>query len=427
MFLYSRWLTMVFLATAPLYALVMYVAIRWLRPTFYDLEDAYGRYHSYQVDAIKGIETVKAVGGEQMFRQMMLGQFQHVAHKLFRADFTVMGYEGAADAIAFLGLGLFLWAGAHEVLAGRLTIGGLVAFDSLVALATVPLHNMLILWDGLQRGRVMLNRLDDVLEAEPEQGHDRSRLRPVRGLTGHVMFSHLGFRYGGPEAPPILHDITLEVPAGKTVAIVGRSGSGKTTLAKCLAGLLEPTEGSIAFDGLDIKTLNYRDLRRHIGFVLQDAYVFADSIGRNIAFGDEEPDMDRVAWAAQAASADDFIARLPFGFDTRIGETGVALSGGQRQRIAIARAIYHKPPILVFDEATSSLDTESERAVQQNIHGLLRGRTAFIIAHRLSTVRNADLIIVLERGKIVEKGTHEELMRRQGLYYYLASQQLGVS
>jgi len=427
MAVYSPRLTAVFLATAPLYALLMVVAIRWLRPTFYDLEDAYGHYHSYQVDAIKGIETVKAIGGEQMFRLLMLGQFQKVAHKLFRADFTVMGYEGATEAIAFLALGLFLWAGANQVLAGQLTIGGLVAFNSLLNLATVPLHNLLTLWDTLQRATVMFNRLDDVFEHEPEQGHDRSRLRPVRGLTGHVAFKHVGFRYGGPEAPAILEDVTLEVPAGKTVAIVGRSGSGKTTLAKCLSGLLEPTEGMIQFDGLDLKSLNYRDLRRHIGFVLQDPYVFADTIGRNIAFGEDEPDTDRIVWAAQAASGDAFITRLPFAYDTRIGETGVALSGGQKQRIAIARAIYHKPPILVFDEATSSLDTESERTVQQNIETLLRGRTSFIIAHRLSTVRGADLIIVLESGKLVEKGTHEKLMRRQGLYYYLASQQLGVA
>jgi ATP-binding cassette subfamily B protein len=427
MAVYSPWLTTVFLATVPFYALLMVMAVRWLRPTIYDLEDAYGRYHSYQVDAIKGIETVKAVGGEPMFRQLMLGQFQRVAHKLFRADFTVMTYDGATDAVTFLGLGLFLWAGAHEVLAGRMTIGGLVAFNSLLTLATVPISNLLLLWDSLQRATVLLNRLSDVFEQEPEQGHDRSRLRPVRNLTGQITFRHVGFRYGGPEAPPVLNDITLEVPAGKTVAIVGRSGSGKTTLVKCLAGLLEPTEGAILFDGLDLKTLNYRDLRRQIGFVLQDAYVFADSIARNIAFGESEPDMERVRWAAQMASADDFIERLPFGYDTKIGETGLSLSGGQRQRIAIARALYGKPPILVFDEATSSLDTESEQAVQRNMDTLLRGRTTFVIAHRLSTVRNAGLIVVLEQGRLVEQGTHDELMKRQGLYYYLASQQLGIS
>jgi ATP-binding cassette subfamily B protein len=313
------------------------------------------------------------------------------------------------------------------VVAGRLTIGGLVAFNSLLTLVTVPISSLLLLWDGLQRATVLINRLDDVFEHEPEQGHDRSRLRPVRSLTGQISFRRVGFRYGGPEAPPVLEDITLDVPAGKMVAIVGRSGSGKTTLVKCLAGLLEPTEGAILFDGLDLKTLNYRDLRRQIGFVLQDAYVFADSIARNIAFGEPEPDMARVKWAAQVAAADEFIERLPFGYDTRIGETGIALSGGQRQRIAIARAVYGRPPILVFDEATSSLDTESERAVQQNMDALLRGRTSFVIAHRLSTVRNANLIVVLEQGRLVESGTHDELMRRQGLYYYLSSQQLGTS
>jgi HlyB family type I secretion system ABC transporter len=427
MFVYSRWLTLVFLATAPLYALLMFTAVRWLRPTFYDLEDAYGRYHSYQVDAIKGIETVKAVGGEPAFRQLMLAQFQKVAHKLFRADFTVMSYDGAANAIAFLGLGLFLWAGAREVLAGRLSIGGLVAFNTLLTMATVPISNMLLLWDGLQRSSVLLNRLNDVFEQEPEQGHDRSRLRPVRSLTGQITFRHVGFRYGGPEAPQILQDISLEVPAGKTIAIVGRSGSGKTTLAKCISGLLEPTDGAILFDGLDLKTLNYRDLRRQIGMVLQDAYVFADTIATNIAFGEDEPDMERVRWAAQMASADEFIERLPFGYDTRIGETGLALSGGQKQRVAIARALYGRPPILIFDEATSSLDTESEHAVQRNMDTLLRGRTTFVIAHRLSTVRHANLIVVLEQGRIVEQGTHDELMRRRGLYYYLASQQLGLS
>jgi ATP-binding cassette subfamily B protein len=296
-----------------------------------------------------------------------------------------------------------------------------------VALATVPISNLLSLWDNLQRCEVLLNRLDDVFQHVPEQGYDRSVLRPVRTVAGQVSLRGVGFRYGGPEAPSILEGLTVDVPAGKTVAIVGRSGSGKTTLAKCMAGLLEPTEGTILFDGMDQKTLNYRDLRRQIGLVLQDAYVFADSIARNIAFGEDEPDMAQVHWAAEVANAHEFIERLPFGFDTKIGETGLALSGGQRQRIAIARAIYHKPPILIFDEATSSLDTESELAVQQNIDALLEGRTAFVIAHRLSTVRHADLILVLERGRIVEQGSHDELMKRRGLYYYLASQQLGVA
>lgn len=427
MFVYSPWLATVFLATAPLYAVLMAASVRVLRPTFQKLEDAYGRYQSYQVDAIKGIETVKALGGEPEFRALMLDQFQGVAKRLFTADFQVMSYEAAIEAVTFLGVGLFLWAGAFEVMAGRLTIGGLVAFNSLVALSTGPIRSLLGLWDGLQRAVVLLNRLNDVFEHDPEQGVDRDRLRPVRNLDGHISFRGLGFRYGGPEAPPVLEDITVDVPAGKVVAIVGRSGSGKTTLAKCMAGLLEPTAGTVLYDGQDLKTLNYRELRRKIGFVLQENYLFADTIARNIAFGEDEPDMERVMWAAGVASAQEFVERLPFGYDTKIGETGLALSGGQRQRIAIARAIYSRPPVLIFDEATSALDTESERMVKQNIDTLLHGRTSFIIAHRLSTVRNADIILVLERGRLVEHGTHDELMRRQGLYYYLSSQQLGVS
>ena len=208
--------------------------------------------------------------------------------------------------------------------------------------------------------------------------------------------------------------------------MVGRSGSGKTTLVKCLAGMLEPTEGTIYFDDVEQKKLRYRDLRSQIGFVLQENYLFDDTIAKNTAFGEEEPDLERVTWAAKVANAHEFVERLPLGYDTRIGETGIALSGGQRQRIAIARALYNNPPILIFDEATSALDTESEKAVKENMSQLLKGRTSFVIAHRLSTIRDADLILVLEKGKIVEQGTHEELMERQGLYYYLSSQQLGA-
>ena len=420
---YSVKLTLVFLAVAPLYALLMVFSARRLKPLFDKLEESYGKYRSERIDAIKGIEAVKASAGESAFRDQLLDRFLGTAQQQFRADLTVLAYQGAIQAVGFLSTLLFLWMGAKLAIAGELTLGGLVAFSSLVAMANAPIVTFLGLWDRLQLAQVLLGRLSDIFEQEPEQGHDRSRLLPVRSMSGAVELRGVGFRFGGPDAPPILSGIDLSVPAGKTVAIVGRSGSGKTTLAKMIAGLLEPTEGTILFDGVELKTLNYRDLRRHVGFVLQENHMFCGTILENIAFGDE-PDLERAVAAARAANAHEFIERLPMGYETKVGESGVALSGGQRQRIAIARAIYRRPAVLIFDEATSALDSESERAVQENLGALLAGRTAFVIAHRLSTVRDADRIVVLERGEVVEEGTHDELMDRRGIYFWLVSRQV---
>ncbi len=353
----------------------------------------------------------------------MLARFSQIADKVFRSEFLIMTYQGAIQMVTFLSLALFLFVGGLLVIDGDLSLGRFVAFNALVALANGPVLIMLSLWDEAQYGRILLDRLNDVIEQEPEQGEDRSALRSVPTLAGAVRLRNLGFRYGGPEAPAILEGIDLDVKPGTTVAIVGRSGSGKTTLVKCLAGLLEPTEGRIELDHVDLMTLDYRSVRKHIGVVLQESYLFDDTIGRNIAFG-EEPDEARVVWASKLANAHDFVQRLPLGYETRIGESGLRLSGGQAQRIAIARAVYNRPPILLLDEASSALDTESERLVKQNLDELLRERTSFVIAHRLSTVRDADLIVLLEKGRLVERGTHGELMERRGLYHYLVSQQL---
>jgi HlyB family type I secretion system ABC transporter len=425
MFVYDWLLALVFLATAPIYLFLMRFSRRRLRPMFDSLEEAFGKYHSHQIDAIKGIETVKAVSGEHAFRSRMLEQFQGLSRRLFRADFTIMSYEAAIQLVSIGTLMLFLFVGSLRVLGDAMTIGELVAFNALVLLANGPILIMLAIWDQLQYSSVLLNRLNDIVTEEPEQGADRSRLTPVPSLEGRIRLENIGFRYT-PISPPIIEGITLEVEPGTIVAIVGRSGSGKTTLVRCLAGLLEPTEGTVYFDGVDMRTLDYRELRRHIGYVLQENHLFDDTIARNIAFGDEGMDLRRVMWAAKVANAHDFVDRLPLGYETRIGETGLMLSGGQKQRIAIARAVYARPPVLVFDEATSSLDSESERAVQSNMDEVFQGRTSFVIAHRLSTIRDADVIIVLERGKLVEQGSHEELMKRQGIYYYLVGQQLGL-
>lgn len=423
---YSATLLAAFLVTVPLYAGLMAFSRRVLRPLFASLEESYGRYSSQQIDAIKGIEAVKAAAAEAGFREKILTEFTSLARVQRRGTFIGMAYGSALRAVGLLGTIVFLWLGARMVVDGRLSIGAFVAFNALVAMSVGPIMATLGLWDELQRSGVLLDRLSDIFESEPEQGADHAHLRPVPTLAGRVELRGVGFRYGGPEAPPILRGITLEVPAGRSVAIVGRSGSGKTTLIKCLAGLLEPTEGTVLYDGVDMRTLDYRQLRRRIGVVLQQNYLFDGTILGNIAFGDPEPQRDRAVWAAKLANAHDFIRQLPLGYETRIGESGLLLSGGQQQRIGIARALYIDPPILIFDEATSALDTESERAIQENMARLLSGRTSFIIAHRLSTIRHADLIVVVEKGEIAERGSHDELMSRRGLYFYMCSQQIGV-
>jgi ATP-binding cassette subfamily B protein len=423
MMAYSPKLTGVYAAVLPLYVGLMFFSARYLTPLFDKLEEMHGKYRSDQLDAIKGIEAVKSAGAESSFRTDLLERFLGAAKGQFKADYAVLAYQGAISAVEFLSQVLFLWIGALLVMKGEMTLGGLIAFASFVAMANAPLGKVLSLWDRLQVAKVLLNRLSDIFENEPEQGRDRSRLLPVKTMSGAIELRNVSFRYGGPESPAIVKAVSLAVPAGKTIALVGRSGSGKTTLVKLLAGLLEPTEGTILFDGVDQKTLNYRDLRRHIGFVLQENHMFSGTILENIAFG-VDTDLERAIAAAKAANAHDFIQRLPLGYETRIGESGIGLSGGQRQRIAIARAIYRRPAIIIFDEATSALDTESERVIQDNMKTLLTGRTAFLIAHRLSTVRDADRIIVLEKGEIIEQGSHDELMDRRGIYFYLVSRQV---
>jgi HlyB family type I secretion system ABC transporter len=424
--IYSPLLMVTFLATTPLYAGLMYFSVKVLRPLFAGVEESQGKYSSHQIDAIKGIEAVKAAAAESSFRDAMLNEFLSVSKKMFKSSFIVMSYDSVLQSIGLLSTALFLWVGATQVIHGSLSVGGFVAFSSLTAMAYSGILRTLGVWDNMQFASVLLNRLNDIFEQEPEQGHDRSRLAPVHSLEGRIELRGVFFKYGGPEAPNILSKVDLEIPPGRMVAFVGRSGCGKTTLIKLIAGLLEPTEGTIFFDNIDLRTLNYRDVRRHIGMVLQENHIFNETIARNIAFGDPEPDLDRVLTAAQAAAAHDFVMRLPLGYETKIGESGLSLSGGQKQRIAIARAIYNNPPVLIFDEATSALDTESERAIQENLGRLMAGRTTIVIAHRLSTIREAHAIVVLEQGTVAEVGTHDDLMAQRGLYYYLSSQQLGI-
>jgi len=427
MALYDVTLTFVFLVMSPLYVLLMRWSKSSMRPLFNDLEEAYGKYASRQVDGIKGIEAVKTMGAEARLRERLLGEFTSMADTQFRADYTRMAFGASIQTVGMLAKVVFLLLTAHKVIEGEMTIGGLVAFTSLAAMANGPVLTLVRLYDQIQLIGVLVDRLADVFEAAPEQADTPiEERRPVPTLEGRLTLKNVGFRYGGPGSPMILSGVSVDIPPGTRVALVGRSGSGKTTLIKLLTGLLTPSEGRVLYDTVDMTTLDFRALRRRIGCVLQESYLFSDTIETNIAFGDPTPDRDKVVQAARAAAADDFIRRLPLGYTTRIGESGLRLSGGQAQRINIARALYGEPPVVIFDEATSALDAESERAVKENMDRFLAGRTSIVIAHRLSTIRDADLILVLEQGRLVEQGSHEALLEREGLYHHLISQQLGL-
>lgn len=423
MFVLSWPLALLFLVAAPVYVLAMRYASTRLRPLYAGIEHSFGKYASDQIDLLKGIETVKSTGTEAGLRHRLQRAFADLTGRTVDSYRTIAAYGSVIQLISLVMYSVFVTLAALEVKPSGLSVGAFVAFTVLVLMVTGPLVGLLNIWDDVQVSTVLLNRIADVLDHEPEQGSDQSQLLAVPTLEGRVQLQDIG--YHPPEATePILSGISLDVAPGTTVAIVGRSGSGKSTLLRLLAGLLEPTSGAILFDRTNSQQLRYGDLRRQVGFVLQQPYVFAATIADNIALGDETADPDAVRWAAEVADLAELVERLPLGYDTPVGDRGLPLSGGQAQRLAIARALYRKPPVLLFDEATSALDVESESIVKRNIDRLLEGRTAFVVAHRLSTIRNADVIVVLERGRLVEQGSHEELLARKGVYFYLYTHQL---
>ena len=425
LFYYSIPAGIAFCICVPGYLVLTRAELIRLSPATASLEEEAGRYASRQVEIVKGIETAKALAAEGTLQESLVTQQGDLNAMQLGIDRLRAIYGAISQGLGFAVLAAFLAIGAVQVVDHTLTVGGLVACVTLVALATVPLQELVILVDNLQHARTLADRAQDVFDSEPEQGEDHSGLAPVPSISGQITMKDVTFSYAKDGSKPILDHISVDIPAGATVAVVGRSGSGKTTFARCVAALITPTSGTVSFDGVDAASLEHRELRRHIGLVLQETYLFSETIQNNIAFG-SEVDPARVREVAQLAAASDFIERLPLAYETKIGESGLALSGGQRQRVAIARALYRRPAVLVMDEATSALDTESERAIQENLSRVLGDRTAIVIAHRLSTVRHADMILVLDQGKLVEQGTHDELVARRGLYFLLTAQQLDL-
>jgi len=317
-----------------------------------------------------------------------------------------------------------LYFGARLVTQGELTVGELVAFNMLAGRVSAPVLRLAQIWQDFHQARLSIARLGDILNtaAEPTYSPARAALPTIRG---DIAFDHVVFRYRV-DGAEVLSDVTFSLPAGQVVGIVGPSGSGKSTLAKLIQRLYVPESGRVLVDGVDLAMVDITWLRRQMGIVLQENVLFNRSVRDNIALVDPALPIERVITAATLAGAHEFILELPEGYDTIVGERGSSLSGGQRQRIAIARALISNPRILIFDEATSALDFESERVIQQNMSDIAKGRTVIVIAHRLSTVRAADRIITIDRGRLIEDGTHEELLRTGGRYAALYRMQGGI-
>jgi ATP-binding cassette subfamily B protein len=377
------------------------------------------------IETIAAAETVKATGVERDMRLKWEKKYAHALNVLYRSQrfeaFVTMASQFLNSATTVV----ILWTGANLVLNQQLTIGQLIAFNMLMGSVMAPLMGLIGLWDELHGAGVAMERLGDVLDMAPEQKPEDLPTRIVLPeARGDVRFEGVYFRYGGKETPYVLENVSFELKAGETVAIVGHSGSGKTTLARLLVGFHEPDEGRILIDGYDLSQLDKESYRRQIGYVMQNNVVFSGTVAENIALGDENPDRKRIIDAAKAADAHGFISKLPLGYQQTVGERGVGLSGGQIQRLCIARALYRDPRIVIFDEATSALDTQSEANILRNMENILHGRTAVIIAHRLSTVMDADKILVLYDGNVVEQGVHQELIDRKGMYYQLVQKQI---
>jgi len=420
MFLYSKILTLVVLLSIPAYLLLSIFITPILRSRLDEKFRRGAENQAFLVESVNGIETIKTMAVEPQMQKRWEEQLAHYVKSSFSASHLGNLAGQSASFINKFTTLLLLWIGAHLVIEGKLSVGQLVAFNMLAGQVSGPILRLVQLWQDFQQARISIDRLGDILNnpAEPVPAK-RSRLP---ALQGTINFEHISFRYQ-PDRPAVLQDINLHIKAGEFIGIVGRSGSGKSTLTKLIQHLYTPESGRILVDGTNLHLVDTTWLRRQIGVVLQENQLFNRSIRENIALADPGSSMEKVVAAAKLAGAHEFIIELPEAYDTEVGEHGATLSGGQRQRIAIARALLTNPRILIFDEATSALDYESERIIQDNMAAIRKGRTVIVIAHRLSAVKQADRIIGMEHGRIVEAGTHRELINCGGLYAHLYSLQ----
>lgn len=414
MLFYSGWLTLVVVLSLPCYLILSVLITPLLRARLHEKFNRGAENQAFLVETINGIDTLKAMAVEpQMTRRWDNQQAAYVAAGFRTSTLGTLAHEGVS-LIGKLVTVVTMWLGARLVISGELTVGQLIAFNMLAGRVAMPVMRLAQLWTDFQQTGISVQRLGDILNARTEVANaNRSTLPP---LAGRIEFDQVVFRYR-PDGPEVLRGIDLAIQPGEVIGIVGRSGSGKSTLAKLTQRLYLPERGRVLVDGIDLAMADTSSLRRQIGVVLQENMLFNRTIRENIALSDPGIPMEAVIGAAKLAGAHEFILELQEGYDTVVGEHGATLSGGQRQRIAIARALITNPRILIFDEATSALDYESERVIQNNMKAICKGRTVLIIAHRLSAVRDANRIIVLDRGQIVEQGTHAELLAHEAGHY----------
>ncbi|WP_017652279.1 peptidase domain-containing ABC transporter [Fortiea contorta] len=424
MFWYSWKMALLALAIVPPFLILALVATPFFRRISREVFGALAKENSYLIQSLTGIRSIRSMAIEQTVRWRWEELLNNLTKKMFGGQIVgnqMQIFSSTIESLATTGL---LWFGAWLVIQNQLTIGQLVAFNMLLGNIISPFQRLTVLWNQLQEVIISTERINDVLEAEPEEDLQHQPRQYLASIRGNIRFENMTFCYHSDNDINVLENLNFEIQPEQTVALVGRSGSGKTTLAKLILGLYTPTDGKILIDGHDVTSLALRSLRSQIGVVDQDTFLFGGTIRENISIAFPEASLTEVMKVAHLAGADEFIRQLPMGYETQIGEGGGMLSGGQRQRLAIARALLGNPRLLIFDEATSHLDAESERVIQNNLNTILQGRTSLIIAHRLSTIRNADLILVLDRGLLIESGTHEELIAKRGHYYYLNEQQL---